>query len=734
MEYIETRLEIKKLQQKKKKTEQINTDVGPKKKGRGSTRVSRTIMPMLPTCRGGGQHGEVQGTTVSNLSVETQVLASPHRFRVSKVSGSPGRVLLGIDKGLKGRNVSLRKAPSVGKSSVLDDDPFNIKSHCNREVSETPISRYSTFSNHRPAEDRLKTFNKKVAELRQQDKLQREKENRLYTQRSTGFGFQQRDLDSFETAAIDQEKIDDSRLKRNFRVEMKEFCREEVLEPLGKSNGRALHGNYERLEKRTVRDKETFSTIASAKSSLDTPKNLQSSQPSKFALAANHLPTPSKYVAHAFPSLNPHHDSSLFELFSSLHLSKRIIPHTFLSRTLSEKIPVLLPSLLRTVKPPDYSLPDSLDGDYVVFGIIASKSAPISHKNTRKFTTVVSSSSNTEAVDSATNTSGKYMVMTITDLNWSLDLYLFSTAYTRYWKLTQGTLVAILNPSVMPPPPGKADTGRFSLVLSSNDDTVLEIGTSRDLGFCKSVKKDGKLCDKWIDKRHTEFCEWHVNLLVEKTRRGRMEVNSMSAPHGPGQRRGERTGLFGGKKTKGKKGDDNFASEGPRYDRASASRYFFAPNFGANERSVRLLDEEDSGGRGRSQDERVRLRLAAREKEREIAIQLGEGGNGIGGEYLRVRHGNCVIGDKERDTNDQSQAVGATALSLLGNQANKVHLSPVKRKRDSIGGNAARKRTRFMNAKDSNGAGRDRLRVVAAADRVNGDPKVSLDEDDLDII
>ena len=76
-------------------------------------------------------------------------------------------------------------------------------------------------------------------------------------------------------------------------------------------------------------------------------------------------------------------------------------------------------------------------------------------------------------------------------------------------------------------PPKNKDSGAFSLKLSSSEETVLEIGTASDLGFCKATKRDGKECLQWIDGRKTEFCEFHISLKVDKARKGRMEFNTM---------------------------------------------------------------------------------------------------------------------------------------------------------------------------------------------------------------
>ncbi|KAK4696245.1 minichromosome maintenance protein 10, partial [Lecanoromycetidae sp. Uapishka_2] len=314
-----------------------------------------------------------------------------------------------------------------------------------------------------------------------------------------------------------------------------------------------------------------------------------------------------------------------------------------------------------------------------------------------------------EAVESEQNTNGKYMVLTLTDLKWTVDLFLFTTAYTRFRKLTPGTVVALLNPDIMPPPPGRADTGRFSLKLASSDDTVLEIGTSRDLAWCKSVRKDGKQCSSWIDKRHTEFCEFHVDVVVERTRRGRMEVQGMSAPFAPGGRKGGRTGHFGEKRRQKPPKEDGLVREGAQYDRGSSSRYFVGPPIPGGRSAAQLIDAEGAIERGGSKEERVRKRLAEREKENEIARKLGEGGNGAGSDYLRMRLG----GEASLRGHADPQAldpVDATSLGLLGNRATNVHLSPIKkRKASGMDMEGSRKKTRFVTDRGIKEAGRESL-------------------------
>ena len=617
---LEARLKLKKLQQKKDR-ERRNEN---------------------------GDH-ELSGTEVRQ-SAAVQVLVSPQKRMVTQKPQSPGRILLGIDKGLKGKNISLKRPPiSQTKKDSFGEDPFG-------SGLERGESRHAFDKSLENQYGRSKTFSEKIAEIRQQDKEHKERSNRLRKSRSTGFGVQQSELEGLKNAAsIDELKGSSS--TENAAQDVR-FSRDEVLRAVNKPTSGLLGKSQTTSGIQNSQRQETSSPAVSIPSKYPT----ESLENPRYGLSTPRTTSNTSPPRNVKSSKSTMDEDPLHEHFSSIKLSKRLMPHKFLVDTFADKHISNIPSLLATIKSPTYEIPSALEDDFVVLGIIASKSSPLSHKDAHKSTTNSSASTSTsltEATDSAMNARGKYMVFTLTDLKWTLDLYLFTTAYTRFWKLTPGTLVAILNPGIMPPPAGKADTGRFSLVLNSSDDTILEIGTSRDLGWCKSVRKDGKPCGSWVNKRRTDFCEWHVDRVVESTRRGRMEVNSMSTPYAPGGKRGGRTGFWGGSSSSRRKSSEDalpgrengLLKEGPQWDRTSSSRYFIAPSSlgrctNTNGRSAAsLLDAADftvgGGGaeeRGGSREERLRKRLAEQDREREIARQLGEGGNGIGSEYLKLRH------------------------------------------------------------------------------------------------
>ncbi|KAI9815311.1 MAG: hypothetical protein M1827_002791 [Pycnora praestabilis] len=682
LQAVEAKLKLKKLKQLKSRNAAQSLVMEYKKTGDSNSvaRDNDTVTPRVVRRSASEKEGQPRA---SRVQPDVQIpLSPPGKERATEEPRSPGRVLLGIDKGRKGRDVSLKKAPVTGDGGTNSKLSINEREnrmrpralHYGHEISSRAVSNVSNGGQN------LRNFSARITESRDIERNQKEKELRICKARSTGFGLDEKELEASKSVAEQSSGLNTPRRTPSNGNSQQYFSRDEVLEA------------YNRPVSGLVRRNKSVSTAQTRfKSASDfTMKSV-------YADTADGLLHPRKPVSSSIAEHNPNtassaeskrgpsstittNDPSHFDSFSTLHLSKRLLPHVFLTRTLAGRRTFLIPDLLKIVKAPDYETPD-IEEDFVLFGIIASKSSPLSHKEDRKTT---AAGQNTE------NGRGKYMVLTLTDLKWELDLFLFGTGFDRWWKLTPGTVIAILNPAIMPPVPSKRDTGKFSLTLSSSDDTVLEVGTARDLGFCKTVKRDGKECNQWIDGRHTEFCAFHVDVQLKKVTAGRMEVNTITAPFGPGGRSGSGTCFSSGRPRggEGKRKDDGLKREGAYHDRTTHSRVYIAPSIpGMGRSSASLLDDDDVDAdgfhRGTSKEERLQRRLAEREKEKEVARRLGEGGNGMGGAYLRAQH---VGSSASIDANGESQdgpagVVDAQSLGLLGVRADAVRLSPMKRKR-----------------------------------------------------
>lgn len=370
--------------------------------------------------------------------------------------------------------------------------------------------------------------------------------------------------------------------------------------------------------------------------------------------------------------------TAAIEPYSGIHLSKRIIPHTTMARTLSGKEVYNIQDVLKHVKAPEFELPD-IEKDIVIFGILATKSDPKAHKAKPGLKEKAGQEENP----------AKYMILKLVDLQWELDLFLFNTGFDRYWKLSPGTVLAILNPTIMPPPPGRTDTGKFSLVINNGDDTILEVGTARDLGFCKSIKKDGKVCDSWVNKKRTEFCEFHMNAALDKKLKSRQDINAFNT--GPGPRSGSSAGgsRRGGKSMYSNDGHREDNRVRGSFDRETQSHWFLHKKDSA----AAMLDNEVLSGHVTGTIERgeaLKRRLATAEKERDIMKQLGKVGAGAGKEYMRLAQQKRELpasGTAEDPAStygvmgDGPRRVDARSLGLLKGKDHEIHLSPVKRKR-----------------------------------------------------
>jgi minichromosome maintenance protein 10 len=386
------------------------------------------------------------------------------------------------------------------------------------------------------------------------------------------------------------------------------------------------------------------------------------------------------------------------EPYTGFHLSKQKIDHNALTRALRGKTIYSLPRLLKEVHSPHFEPPDC-ESDFVVVAIVASKSAPLEKRTAAPKIAVHDGGEET--------TRHKFMALRLTDLKWELDLFLFDTGFETFWRgLAPGTAVAILNPGIMPPKSvgrggrGDArDTGAFSLRLSSSEDTVLEIGTAKDIGFCKAMKLDGKECGTWVDARKTEICEFHLNLRVNKARAGRMEFNSMHGLKGPGSGgRGRGRGRGGRGEAKGKSG---LLPEGRTYDRNLHETLYFTRRPGGAAAAVdaddALANDRDAWQRGCSREEWARKRKKAQEHEAQLARRLAEVGGGAGGDYMRAASAagaasrnstHSAAGDPAR-AGAAAEKRDARSLGLLDKRAADVDMNPTaaagKRKRPATG-------------------------------------------------
>ncbi len=660
LQAIEARLKLKRIQQAKAKRgtdAELDSRSTSASVSTATIGASRNERPQLPQ-----QHSGLLQVPLSPTQEKRHVPQSPK---------SPARVILGIDKGLRAQDVSLRRPPPANSlqkphrnTGKVDGSRPTFQSRWSQR-EDTSLERHTTSA---------KSFSERIAESRLNDRESEQKRLKLEQTRSRGFGIASQKMRESQHGPGKKLSSPDPEPGRQ-RSRGNRF-EDATIGQRGKALGLEKAASMPSIA--SLATQQNSSRISTKQTrALQSRGDPETSSTSSRTPGANSLSS-------KVPGEQEGEDASGFESFSGFHLSRRSLNHTFLTRTLEGKELYSLPRLLKTVKSPDYDPPDE-EGDYVVFGILAWKSTPYDHKARGNV------KSNGASDDNARS---KFMVIRLTDLKWEVDLFLFGSGFDQFWKLSIGTVVAVLNPSIMPPK--DRDVGAFSLKVCSSEDTVLEIGMARDLGFCKSIKKDGQECRAWIDKRKTEFCEFHVSMQLEKTRAGRMEVNTMASFGGKSSKSGSR-GMFGGSK-KGfghgsgsyKGGDDGLRVEGKYFDRSIRETVYIAPpEFSRGRSAAVLLDQEEHSlevsDRGRTKKDLLRKRASEREKERDLAKKLGEVGSGLGGEYMRQKYSVdesrqfAMLGSD--DPFATTKAVDATSLGLLGNKASDVRLNATKRKR-----------------------------------------------------
>ncbi|CAH0549858.1 unnamed protein product [Brassicogethes aeneus] len=105
----------------------------------------------------------------------------------------------------------------------------------------------------------------------------------------------------------------------------------------------------------------------------------------------------------------------------------------------------------------------------------------------------------------------------------TITLFLFGSAHSAFWKTTTGTVLGVLNPNVME---NKSDSKDEASLNVDNAQKLMVLGQSKDLGACKSLKKNGERCNAVVNVNRCEFCVYHVKQEYQKcTKRSELQAN-----------------------------------------------------------------------------------------------------------------------------------------------------------------------------------------------------------------
>lgn len=148
---------------------------------------------------------------------------------------------------------------------------------------------------------------------------------------------------------------------------------------------------------------------------------------------------------------------------------------------------------------------EDLSKDWVIGGVIVRKSAT---KKSQK--------------------GNQFVIWTLSDLKddmKTISMFLFRKAYSELWKTSEGSVVAVLNPNVL----DRSENSRDQACLSvDSPDRVMILGHSKDLGICKSKKKNGEPCTSFVNLSKCEHCIYHVQQEYQKySRRQELQSSTM---------------------------------------------------------------------------------------------------------------------------------------------------------------------------------------------------------------
>lgn len=213
-------------------------------------------------------------------------------------------------------------------------------------------------------------------------------------------------------------------------------------------------------------------------------------------------PKPSQPKSSLPPTRNNVPDEQVFvDPIFGIRIVHPLISSTMLKERMIGRNPVEIRYLYNHLQHAD------LSKDWCISGVILSKS------------TVQTSSAGSQ-----------YIIWKLSDLKGEMkqvSVFLFKNAYKDLWKTAQGTVVAVLNPSVF----SRKDANDESSLSIDSAQRVMIIGKSKDLATCKSKKKNGDPCTAIVNLSVCEFCVYHV-----KQEYGKMSTRSdlQSATSGRG--------------------------------------------------------------------------------------------------------------------------------------------------------------------------------------------------------
>lgn len=226
-------------------------------------------------------------------------------------------------------------------------------------------------------------------------------------------------------------------------------------------------------------------------------KNILRSKPRSFS-ASTSRPAPSWSSRSIRSEASKADAAGVRDPYSGIRIIKPLVSSDLMEARMSGRKMVKM-SLL------DGFVRNKITEDWVTIGVVVHKSPPKTSKTG--------------------NTFSIWKMTDLVDCDNLVSVFLFGDVHQQHWKTAVGSVVGILNPSVMP---NRDSFGSRSEVCLSIDHPgkVMPMGTSRDFGICKGASRSGQPCTNIVNTSTCPYCIYHVKAEYRKMSSKRTELQA----------------------------------------------------------------------------------------------------------------------------------------------------------------------------------------------------------------
>ncbi|OWZ09633.1 hypothetical protein PHMEG_00017637 [Phytophthora megakarya] len=115
-----------------------------------------------------------------------------------------------------------------------------------------------------------------------------------------------------------------------------------------------------------------------------------------------------------------------------------------------------------------------------------------------------------------------FMVWGLSDLEGTeLGVFLFGDAYASHWKEVAGSIVAVLNATLLP----ATEKNKFAFKATQPAE-IVKLGKAVDFGICKGTTSGEARCRLAVNTAKTQYCLHHIAANFMQAGRGRQQLNN----------------------------------------------------------------------------------------------------------------------------------------------------------------------------------------------------------------